>query len=166
MNASFDFERPDHFTAGTVGPVGERTFYLQGREAGTVVSLKAEKGQVGALAEYLAALLANLAAASEDPLPDTQLLEPLEVAWVIGSLAVGYDESSDRVVLIASELVDEESGDEAATARFRLTRAQAAAFVERARALIKAGRPSCRLCGRPIDPQGHVCPRSNGHGRG
>ena len=166
MSRSFDFERPDHFTAGTVGPVGERVFYLQGREAGTLVSLKAEKGQVGALGEYLAALLSNLASAGDDPLPEVQLLEPVDPAWVVGSLAVGYEESSDRVVLIASELVDEESGDEPATARFRLTRVQAAAFVERARELIKAGRPSCRFCGRPIDPQGHICPRSNGHGRG
>jgi Protein of unknown function (DUF3090) len=37
------------------------------------------------------------------------------------------------------------------------------AFVERARALQRAGRPTCPMCGEPKDPGGHVCPRSNGH---
>jgi len=40
---------------------------------------------------------------------------------------------------------------------------KAAAFVERANDLMKAGRPSCPVCSRPMDPEGHVCPRSNGH---
>jgi uncharacterized repeat protein (TIGR03847 family) len=48
-------------------------------------------------------------------------------------------------------------------ARFRITRAQAAAFVERAQELMKAGRPTCPVCSRPMDPEGHVCPRANGH---
>jgi hypothetical protein len=25
------------------------------------------------------------------------------------------------------------------------------------------GRPKCRYCGNPIDPQGHMCPAMNGH---
>jgi uncharacterized repeat protein (TIGR03847 family) len=50
-----------------------------------------------------------------------------------------------------------------ASARFRLTRAQVAAFVTRARELVAAGRPPCPLCGGPLDPDGHVCPRTNGH---
>jgi len=98
---------------------------------------------------------------------------PVPVADV-GSLAVGYDEAQDRVVVEASELQEEaEEGDEEtateenvaqpAMARFRITRGQAAAFVERANELMKAGRPSCPLCSRPMDPEGHVCPRSNGH---
>jgi len=50
-----------------------------------------------------------------------------------------------------------------ASARFLLTRAQAAAFVDRGRALVKSGRPTCPMCGQPRNPDGHVCPRSNGH---
>jgi len=97
-----------------------------------------------------------------------ELLEPLEPAWDVGSLAVGYDERQDRVVVEASELIEpeEEGGvepEEPAVARFRITRAQAAAFVERAAALMKGGRPTCPVCSRPMDPEGHVCPRANGH---
>jgi len=98
----------------------------------------------------------------------------VEAVWDVGSLAVGYDEAQDRVVVEASELQEEaeedageataeESGPQPAMARFRITRGQAAAFVERANDLMKAGRPSCPVCSRPMDPEGHVCPRSNGH---
>jgi uncharacterized repeat protein (TIGR03847 family) len=87
----------------------------------------------------------------------------------VGSLAVGYDEGQDRVVVEASELIEaEEEGTpppEPAMARFRITRAQAAAFVERANELMKGGRPTCPICSRPMDPEGHVCPRANGHVR-
>jgi uncharacterized repeat protein (TIGR03847 family) len=99
--------------------------------------------------------------------------------WAVGALGLGYDESSDRLVVVANEAIEQEEGDgeeagetetreapaapEGATARFLITRAQAAAFVERARALIKAGRPTCPMCQQPKDPAGHICPRSNGH---
>lgn len=188
MSESFDLERPEHFTAGTVGPTGQRTFYLQAREGDTLVTLKAEKEQVGALAEYLAGFMARLPGGTAAAEPGPLLLEPIQPAWDVGALGVGYDETSDRVVIVANEAVEsddeeddgeaEETGEaapeaasppeeapgaEGATARFHVTRAQAAAFVERARVLIKAGRPTCRVCGQPIDPGGHLCPRRNGH---
>jgi len=45
--------------------------------------------------------------------------------------------------------------------RFELSRGQALAFAARAVELVAAGRPSCRFCGLPIDPDGHPCPRMN-----
>jgi uncharacterized repeat protein (TIGR03847 family) len=178
MSESFDLEAPDHFTAGAVGAPGQRVFYVQARQAGRVITLKAEKEQVGGLAEYLQGLLAKTPVASEEMPPDLGLLEPLNPVWAIGAVGVGYDESSDRVLVIANELVETDEDDsaeegaaeeqaaekpEGATAHFRVTRAQAARFVERARALIKAGRATCQVCGGPIDPGGHLCPRRNGH---
>ncbi|MGH7278058.1 MAG: DUF3090 family protein [Candidatus Rokuibacteriota bacterium] len=170
MSDSFDLPAPDHFTAGALGRPGQRTFYLQGREAGTLVTLKVEKEHVGALGEYLAGLLAKLAAV-EAPGSATDLLEPVVPAWPVSSIAVGYDESRDRVLIAASEQVEEDSeaeGAEAegAVARFHVTREQAAGFVARARALMEAGRPTCPMCSRPRDPSGHVCPRANGHAAG
>jgi len=162
MSASFDLESPDHFTAGTVGPPGQRVFYLQAREGRTLVTLKSEKEQVRALGEYLASLIERVADAG-DPRPSSlALLEPVEEAWAIGTVGVGYDEASRRVVVVLTGVVEEE-GDEAPSARFVLTRAQAAAFVERAQELMRGGRPICPMCSGAIDPGGHVCPRSNGH---
>lgn len=182
MAPSFELTAPDHFTAGTLGRPGEREFYLQSREAGVVVTLKVEKDQVGALGEYLASLLTRLGETLAEDQEGVELVEPIQPAWAVGTLGVGYDETEDRIVVVATELreVEEDEAEaeggvpaameaateevaEAATASFRITRAQAAAFVARAQALIKAGRPVCPFCSRPMEPEGHVCPRLNGH---
>ena len=174
MSASFHLDLPDHFTAGAVGPPGQRVFYLQAREAGTTVTLKCEKEQVAALGEYLGGLLARLPATGPAADDKRQLLQPFEAAWAVGSLGVGYDADRDRILVVANERVEEEEEEgegtadepgaaEPASARFAITRAQAAAFVERARLLQRAGRPTCPMCGEPKDPAGHICPRSNGH---
>ena len=160
---SFDFEAPDHFTAGAVGPPGQRTFYLQAREERRLVTLKVEKEQVRALAEYLAGLLGRLTPGAAPVPDDLALLEPVEAVWNVGSIGVGYDEARDRIVVEAGELVEEDSEEEPATARFRITRAQGAGYVERAQELMRGSRPTCPLCLQPIDPEGHVCPRKNGH---
>lgn len=175
MNRSFDLDAPDHFTAGAVGKPGERVFYLQARQGRTVVTLKAEKEHVRALGEYLAGLLTQLEASATKPAADTGLLEPIEPVWDVGSLGLGYDESRDRIIVVANEAVESDEDEEApttereqaaadmGTARFAITRAQAAAFTERARVLMKGGRPGCPMCSQPIDAAGHVCPRANGH---
>ena len=59
MSQSFDLQGPDHFTAGAVGPTGQRVFYLQARESGSLLTLKTEKEHVRGLAEYLEGLLAK-----------------------------------------------------------------------------------------------------------
>jgi uncharacterized repeat protein (TIGR03847 family) len=162
VGPSFDLDAPDHFTAGAVGPQGERVFYIQARQDGRLVTLKSEKEQIRALGTYLAQLLDKLPTASE-PGPDSvELLEPVDPAWPVASLGLGWDEDRERVIVVAESVVEEE-GEEAATARFAITRAQATAFAERAEALVKAGRPICPMCTQPKDPAGHVCPRSNGH---
>jgi uncharacterized repeat protein (TIGR03847 family) len=175
VSASFQLDGPDHFTAGAVGPPGQRVFYLQGREADTMVTLKCEKEQVAALAEYLGGLLARLPTATATPDDKRELLQPFEAAWPVGSLGVGYDAERDRILVVANERVEQDEEEDAerpaddpdavepASARFAITRAQAAAFVERARLLQRAGRPTCPMCGEPKDPAGHICPRSNGH---
>jgi uncharacterized repeat protein (TIGR03847 family) len=179
---AFDLDAPDHFTTGAVGPPGQRVFYLQARQRRRVVTLKAEKEQMRALAEYLADLLAKLPESGETVPPDVELLEPIEAAWTIGSIGLGWDEERERVIIVVHEAVEGEdegqeeaeaaetaateraaSTEDGATARFAVTRAQAAAFVARTEKLMKAGRPICPMCSQPKDPAGHVCPRSNGH---
>lgn len=165
MNASFDLPEPMVFTAGTVGDPGERVFYLQAQGDGHVVTLKCEKQQVGALADYLDGLLADLPTPEPAAVPTMlELVSPVIAEWAVGTLAVAWDETADRMLLVAEELLAEEevqAGEQAAQARFRLTRAQVAAFVGHARAVVAGGRPPCRFCGRPVDPGGHPCPRMN-----
>ena len=162
----FDLPDVDRFTAGTVGPPGSRVFYLQAMAAGEVVTLRLEKQQVGALAQYLAELLHDLPSPADDEVPtDLELVEPVQERWIVGQLGVVFDESRDRMVVRADELVAEDEEDEATPgmARFALTRGQVQAFVVRAATLVSSGRPPCPLCGRPIDPEGHMCIKTNGH---
>jgi uncharacterized repeat protein (TIGR03847 family) len=180
MNPSFDFDHPDQVIADAVGDPGQRVFFLQVQQDGEAVSFKCEKAQVAALAEHLAEMLHDLP--PTDPAPDLTAIEPDDVEWTVGTLGLAYDRGEDRVVLVAQEveeisetdeLFDEEQEEpelptidlegDTATARILLTRGQAAAFIEHAREVIGAGRDTCPICGRPMDPEGHVCPRSNGH---
>jgi uncharacterized repeat protein (TIGR03847 family) len=166
----FELASPERVTVGTVGPLGQRVFYLQARAASTLVTLKLEKQQVGALCQHLGRLLQDLARPGELPADDSLELEEFdEASFSVGALAVAYDATSDRVVLLAEEATGAEQDpeeDEVTTgseARFALTREQAAALAIRGTALVDAGRPPCPLCGFPLDPRGHVCPRTNGH---
>ena len=68
-NASFEIDTPVVFTTGTVGEPGHRVFYVQAQGDGQVVTLKLEKQQVGALAEYLSGLLADLPTVDESHIP-------------------------------------------------------------------------------------------------
>jgi uncharacterized repeat protein (TIGR03847 family) len=165
MGHSFEFDAPEHFTAGTVGPPGQRVFYLQAQQAAELVTLKCEKEQVRALADYLERLLAALPGGAAEAADDAELIEPVEAAWIVAALGAGYDQGRDRVLVEARELVEdeEEQAAEPAVGRVALTRAQTAVFVARVRALVQAGRPICRLCHQPMDPDGHVCPSTNGH---
>ena len=169
MSASFDLSPVDRITVGTVGPTGKRAFFLQARQSGQLVTLKIEKQQVAALASHLADLLADLP--SVGTLPDDDELdleEPAIAEWAVGSLRVEYDSTLDQIVIVAEEIeiVDEEGepvDEGGGVARLAATREQIAALAIRGTTLVEAGRPPCPLCGYPLDPSGHSCPRTNGH---
>ncbi len=154
-----EFFDPTAFTAGAIGPPGGRVFYLQAHDDGTVSSVRLEKQQVSALAEYLAGMLHDLPAPADVPAAP-ELVEPVVAEWTVGNIGVAYDNDLDRIVIVAEELVDEDE-PEGDTLRVVITRSQVRAFIERAGDLMAGGRPPCRLCGAPMDPTGHACPRAN-----
>ena len=156
-----EFQDPATFTTGTVGPPGRRVFYIQASDGGEISSVRLEKQQVAALAEYLAGMLHDLPAPTQVP-PAAPLAEPLGPEWTVANIGVAYDNDVDRIVIVVEELVDEDvPEDDAQTLRVVVTRAQVRAFIDRASELMAGGRPPCRLCGAPLDPTGHACPRAN-----
>lgn len=178
----FLFDTPDRFLAGTVGEPGNRTFFLQARDGARIVSVALEKVQVAALAERLTELLDELekrgieGADADQPLdtvPGT-LDEPINEAFRVGTLSMGWDTQDDLVLVEAREIVEEDEDDEEGFddedeegpdfLRVRLSPLAAREFVARAIRVIGSGRPPCPLCGQPLDSQGHLCPRRNGHG--
>ena len=160
MSDEFEMESPDRFTVGTVGPVGERLFLLQSSQGRSVLTVKMEKQQVAVLASYLARIVRELGRPGHLP-DDLEFDEQADPDWVVGTMGVSYDDDTDRLVVVIEELVDEE--EDGRIARISLTREQAGAFAIRATQLVEAGRPPCPLCGLPLDPAGHDCPRTNGH---
>jgi len=155
-----DLDAPDDFTVGTVGPVGERVFMLQCRQGADQLTLKIEKQQVAVLASYLARIVREVGRPGALP-ENVAFNEDEDPAWVIGTIGVSYDDGTQRIVVVAEELAGED--DESSVARFSLTLEQAGAFAIVATGLVEAGRPPCPLCGLPLDPSGHDCPRTNGH---
>lgn len=178
-----DMDAPDRFTVGTVGPVGQRVFLLHAAQGAADLTVKVEKQQVAVLASYLARIVRELGRPGHLP-DDLDFDVDVEPSWVVGTIGVSYDKDLDRLVVVIEETgsltEDEEDGDEVVfegvveatddepgasgeVARILVTREQAAAFAIRATQLVEAGRPPCPLCGLPLDPSGHDCPRTNGH---
>jgi uncharacterized repeat protein (TIGR03847 family) len=158
---------PHHVTAGWAGRPGARTFFVQAADEHQQVTLLLEKGQVQGLAELVTQLLARV---DDTPPGDWDrdamaLREPLEPRWRVGELSVGLDPERGRFVLELAELVVE-SEAEPREVRIWASQDQARRLAAHAVEQVGQGRPSCQLCGRPMEPDGgHVCPATNGHGR-
>ena len=184
------FEPPERFVAGTVGPPGERTFFLQARGGGRLVSVSLEKVQVSLLAEKLEELLAEAQRRFGVQLPeaapatggDNEPLDtPVDEEFRVGTLGLAFDVDTATVVIeaiavgeaeVEVELGDadddadeepDEPDDDLDRLRVRLTPEATREFIERAKRVVNAGRPPCPLCGQPLDPAGHLCPRNNGY---
>lgn len=167
-NILFDLNPVTHVTVGAVGTPGKRTFYLQGRKGTQVVTLIAEKQQIIALTTGIDQLVERLGGATETVQVNAtqmELSQPLEPVFRIGQLGLGYDADRGLVVIVCYELPDEEDAEKVKVVRFWATREQMRALARHASSTVAGGRPTCVLCGRPIDPSGHFCPKRNGHGQ-
>lgn len=166
-NIVYDLNPVSRVTVGALGEPGHRTFYLQGRQGATLVTLVSEKEQMNSLAQGITDLLTRLGDQADAPTTvspyDLALEEPFEPLFRIGQLGLGYDQESDQLVIVAYALVPEEEA-QVDVVRFWGTRNQMRALARHVTEVATAGRPICVLCGKPIDPEGHFCPRRNGHG--
>jgi uncharacterized repeat protein (TIGR03847 family) len=175
-----EFDPPDRFVAGTVGPPGQRTFFLQASAGPRVTSLSLEKEQVSVLADRINDLLDSYAGgaggdhAAADVVDNAPLDTPIEDEFRVNTLSLGWDDGRQVIVI---ECLDRDPDDPEASAdpsvltqeprqvRVVLTPATARAFARRTRSVVSAGRPPCPFCGGPLEPEGHICPRANGYKR-
>ncbi len=182
------FDPPERFVVGTVGPPGQRTFFLQARAGARVTSVALEKQQVWVLPEPIDELLDEVmrAAAAETTVPavtpvdleDAEPLEqPIEEEFRAGTMTLSWDSDDERIVVEVfpfteeavitpdqpEEEIDEPEPEEVLLVR--LPAGLARAFSKRAQSVVAAGRPPCPFCGGPVDPAGHLCPRANGFRR-
>lgn len=158
---------PHHVTVGWTGRPGARTFFVQAADDERQVALVLEKGQIGALADLLAQLLARV---DDEPAGDWDraamaLRTPVDPRWRVAGLSVGLDPERGRFLLEFEELADPDE-DDPREVRIWADQDQARRLAAHAREQVEQGRPTCQLCGRPTEPDGtHVCPATNGHGR-
>ncbi len=182
-----DFDPPDRFVVGTVGPPGQRVFFLQAATGRRLVSVSCEKEQVSVLAERVDDVLdefaddTDLTRTTPNPDDNDPLATPIEDEFRVATLSLAWDPNRAVIVIEAfdSDILEPAEDDEETEAsaellaskasrssvRVVLSPLQARSFVRRTRALVSAGRPPCPFCGGPLDPAGHVCPRSNGYKR-
>lgn len=162
---------PEILTVDYEGSPGKRTFFVQARgEVGTFAYL-IEKEQVSVLADKLREMLLLVdnsdSVASVEPARDPALSveQPVDLEWRVGTIGLAYEEENDSMVILMQPVSEEEAQDELSDegARFVLRRDQVRSFVLHALAVVEEGRPTCRLCGLPMDADGHFCPASNGH---
>ncbi|RME86871.1 MAG: DUF3090 domain-containing protein [Anaerolineae bacterium] len=162
----------DHITADAIGKPGQRVFYIQARQGERIVTVIIEKFQLQSLAVGVEQFLAEIAERFPD-LPEASaeydeermhIHPPVEPLFRAGEIGLGYERERDRILLTVRELVEsEEETEEAAIVRFWCTRDQIRAMAHWGIEVAQRGRPICPQCGQPMDPEGHFCPRKNGH---
>ena len=163
-----EFGPVQHLSADAVGQPGQRRFRLRTiSEGGSYAFVWMEKEQLAAIGEAIATTLEHAGAdldptGPEEPEAVYPLQANLDLDVRAGRLSLGLNEETRRIVIVAAEAPAEGEG-EAISLDFGFEEARRlrAQITE----VVAAGRAPCQFCGAPIDPGGHVCPRSNGHHR-
>lgn len=178
----YEFNPVERFVAGTVGAPGERTFFIQARTGSRVVSVVVDKSQVIALGERTKIMLREIK--KTDPtivvksfdVDDAPLEQPIFEEFRAGVIAMAWDAENSKIIYelrdvagsdgdFEDEIVFDERDLSVDLLRVHTSPMQAAAFFKRCLSLASAGRTPCPFCAIPIDPSGHLCPRSNGYRR-
>ena len=177
-----EFAWPDRVIVGTVGRVGDRTFYLQVSAGNRSVSVALEKGQSALLAEKIDEILDELMTTSGNPfsiptatpveLVDNEpLAQPVDEEFRTGAMSLGWDSSTAQIVIEVYPMLDQDDADDdiaenaadSAPAEptevllVRMPVGTARAFAKRTREIVGAGRPLCPFCANPMDSTGHEC---------
>lgn len=165
----------ERITTGTIGEPGSRTFFLQARGGGHLVTIVVEKQQIQLLSASILELLADLELETGVGPGDDELSleEPIDPLWRAGKLSIGYDDDRELFVLEIEELLPDTEGDDPGSVLERVadavhlaaTREQMFALSRYSAVVAEQGRPTCQFCGNPIDAEGHACPAMNGHSR-
>lgn len=172
MGEEIDLQPIVHITTDAIGAPGKRVFYIQAWQGTRTLTLIVEKIQIQSLAVGLEQFLAEIQTRYPD-LPDAggeydeermRISPPVDPLFRVGELGLGYDADNDLVVLVAKELMGEdEDAEQARTVRFWCSRAQVRAMCRWGMEVAGRGRPLCPQCGEPMEPEGHFCPKKNGH---
>ena len=165
-DARIEFTRIFRLQPEALGQPGKRTFRILADSESSTASIWLEKEQLMQLAIGIQQLLTTLSEENSEPegtLSSREAPGLTRLDFKVGNLVLGHDGGSGFFLIDAHDLEDEAEGE--ATVRLWATRSQMESFSKEALVACAAGRPICPLCGRAIDPDGHACPRVNGHAK-
>jgi len=160
------------FSCTAIGKPGERTFFIKARGSGQEVSLLLEKIQLQTLVVGIEEFLDEihekynglLDAQSQLDAAAMKIEPPVDPLYRVGEVGLAYAEDEDLAIILLREiLTTQESQDDLRVVRLWTTRSQLLEFSDWAKTIINSGRLICPQCGEPMDPEGHLCPKKNGH---
>lgn len=165
--------RVNRITADAIGKPGSRVFYLQMDYELDQATFIIEKPQLNTLAVGIERLVTGivqrfptLSAVDGEYDPEQMRIQPpVDPLFRVGEISLTFDYEEDLVGLHLTELAFEQIYDDAhlRAIAFLCTRDQIMAFARWSLSVISQGRQICPQCGEPMDPQGHFCPKKNGH---
>ena len=167
-----DVDPCDHITGDAIGQPGQRVFYIQAFQAEKTYTVIIEKAQLQSLAVGVEQFLAEVArqntnleeAGADYNEEQMRINPPVDPIFRVGEIGLGYDQVRDRVVLFVRELLPENADQESGQViRFWCTRTQLRQLARWGAEVTSRGRPMCPQCGQPMEPEGHFCPKKNGH---
>ena len=163
--ADHSFGTVTNIKVEALGEPGHRKFRLLIESGAASACLWVEKEQVQQLAIYIQEVsetLGQTTGGSGQRLPeDAWAGEMKNVEFQVGRLALGHDSSTNSFLFLVHDV--ESAEDAAADLSFWVTLDMALSLSKEAFEACAAGRPRCFLCGLPINSEGHMCVRSNGH---
>lgn len=159
-----EFTQVTKLLVEAIGNPGSRTFRILVDSGSSSATVWLEKEQLLQLAVAIQELISNVPETITDQ--DISLMEReapglTRLDFKADSLALGHDEARDIFVIDAHDPEDEDY--RAVTIRIWASREQVSELAQIGLEVCGAGRPICPLCSTPINLDGHICPRTNGH---
>ena len=169
-----DVNPVSHITADAIGAPGNRVFYIQAwnKDQPQPFTVILEKIQLQAITINVENFIINLEQKNPNLVPAAaaydrdkmQITPPVDPLGRIGEFKLGYDEQTDLLVFAFYEIQAEGVPlEDASVLRLWCSRALARSMVHWSQEVISRGRPICPQCGEPMEPEGHFCPKKNGH---
>lgn len=162
----------DQITVDALGKPGQRIFYIQGIKGTQKITLIIEKIQLQSLLEGIIEFLDEIHKRFPDiaePVVsfqegDMQIQPPVDPLFRAGNMGLAYKETPDLACIFTREA--QLSEEEGRMVRFWCSRAQLIAVARWGAIVVQRGRPVCPQCRLPMEPEGHFCPKKNGHKHG
>lgn len=167
MEENHELDEVTTLSAFSIGEPGKRTFFLVlGQEEEWIRAwLEKEQLQVLGLAidQFFFSIVKEKPRFSREdedkPTHDDAPSGLPSAEYEIDQIALGYDEGKAILDLLVHKPSNPD--EEQIELNCGVTLTQLKELGNQAREICAAGRPRCTLCGGPIDPDGHICPRLN-----